>query len=633
MFKINNFSIVPKYVIFLLDLGATVTALFIAILIQQNVALAATNWEHVLNATFLMMLVNALVFSATKSYTGIVRYTGVQDALRIVIAVGLSSFIILVINTVALGISTILSLTTLVIVLYTIFSFLFLISYRVLIKYLFAYAKNYKMQKKSVVIFGAAATGVATQRVLENDGLANIQVIAFIDDDRKKGSKNLNGAPIVSFNDFKEMVAIKPVDELIIATYTLPTKRKNELVDFCLDHDIKVLSVPAYSKWAEGKFSSRQLQSIKIEDLLERDPIQINNNEIKAQIKGKRILVTGAAGSIGSEIVRQLIPYSPEVIILCDQAETPLHNLELELKENGTRINCISYLADITNKTRMEKLFEEFEPQYVYHAAAYKHVPMMELCPTEAVRNNVIGVKIIADLSIQHKVERFVMISTDKAVNPTNVMGASKRMAEMYVQALSNQPDLGTKFITTRFGNVLGSNGSVIIRFKEQIEKGGPVTVTHPNITRYFMTIPEACQLVLEAGSMGNGGEIFVFDMGKPVAIADLARKMIRLYGLIPNIDINITYSGLRPGEKLYEELLNDAENTTQTYHEKILIAQVREVSFELVKQNTYELETILSTTNDEMLLVGKMKELVPEYISNNSIYQQLDTKVISISN
>jgi FlaA1/EpsC-like NDP-sugar epimerase len=632
MFKIKNFSIVPKFVILLLDLGATVTALFIAILIQQNVALRAINWDHVANSIFLVLLVNTSVFVITKSYTGIVRYTGVQDAVRIAGAVAMSSFVILVINTMALGYSTILSLTTLVITLYTVFTFLFLISYRVLVKYLFAYAKNYKMKKKSVVIFGAGDTGVATQRVLENDGQSNIQIVAFIDDDKKKGSKNLNGAPIITFNDFKDLANVQPIDELIIASYSLPTKRKNEIVDFCLDHDIKALSVPAYSKWAEGKFTSRQLQSIKIEDLLERDPININNNQIKSQIKGKRILVTGAAGSIGSEIVRQLIPYAPELIILCDQAETPLHTLELELIENGTRANCVSYLADITNKSRMESLFEEFKPQYVYHAAAYKHVPMMELCPTEAVRNNVVGVKLIADLSVKYNVERFVMISTDKAVNPTNVMGASKRMAEMYVQALSKQENIATKFITTRFGNVLGSNGSVIIRFKEQIEKGGPVTVTHPNITRYFMTIPEACQLVLEAGSMGNGGEIFVFDMGQPVAIADLAKKMIRLYGLIPNIDINITYSGLRPGEKLYEELLNDEENTTQTYHDKILIAKVRDVSFDLVYQSTIELENILNTSNDEMQLVSKMKELVPEYISNNSIYEKLDASVISIA-
>jgi FlaA1/EpsC-like NDP-sugar epimerase len=633
MITIRNFSIVPKFVILLLDLGATVTALFIAILIQQNVILTAINWEHVINSILLILLVNSLVFTTTKSYTGIVRYTGVQDAVRIATAVAISSFIILVINTLALGYSTILSLTTLVIALYTVFTFLFLISYRVLVKYLFAYAKNYKMKKKSVVIFGAGDTGVATQRVLDNDGQSNIQIIAFIDDDRKKGSKNLNGVQIITFAAFKEMANLQPVDELIIASYSLPTKRKNEVVDFCLDHDIKVLSVPPYSKWAEGKFNSRQLQSIKIEDLLERDPILINNNQIKSQIKGKRILVTGAAGSIGSEIVRQLLPYTPELIVLCDQAETPLHNLELELLENGTRINCVSYLADITNNSRMEALFEEFKPQYVYHAAAYKHVPMMELCPTEAVRNNVVGVKLIADLSIKYNVERFVMISTDKAVNPTNVMGASKRMAEMYVQALSKQPEISTKFITTRFGNVLGSNGSVIIRFKEQIEKGGPVTVTHPNITRYFMTIPEACQLVLEAGSMGNGGEIFVFDMGQPVAIADLAKKMIRLYGLIPNIDVNITYSGLRPGEKLYEELLNDEENTTQTYHDKILIAKVRDVSLELVQQTTIELEQILATTNDEMQIVSKMKALVPEYISNNSVYEKLDTAVISIAN
>jgi FlaA1/EpsC-like NDP-sugar epimerase len=633
MLTIKNFSVVPKFVILILDLGATATALFIAILIQKNVALQAIDLENLVNSIFFILLINGLVFTTTKSHTGIVRYTGVQDAFRIGVAVALSSFIILVVNTLALGYSKILSLSNLVIGLYTLLSFFFLISYRVLVKYLFAYAKNYKMKKKNVVIFGAADTGVATQRVLENDGQSNIQVLAFIDDDKKKGSKNLNGASIMTFAAFKELVALNPVDELIIASYTLPTKRKNEIVDFCLDHDIKVLSVPPYEKWTEGKFTSRQLQSIKIEDLLERDPININNNQIRSQIKGKRILVTGAAGSIGSEIVRQLIPYAPEFIILCDQAETPLHHLELEIKENGSRINCISYLADITNASRMNNLFEEFKPQYVYHAAAYKHVPMMELCPTEAVRNNVIGVKVIADLSIKHNVERFVMISTDKAVNPTNVMGASKRMAEMYVQALSKEENLGTKFITTRFGNVLGSNGSVINRFKEQIEKGGPVTVTHPNITRYFMTIPEACQLVLEAGSMGNGGEIFVFDMGQPVAISDLAKKMIRLYGLIPNIDVNITYSGLRPGEKLYEELLNDQENTTQTYHDKILIAKVREVSLELVKQCTVELELILSSSNDEMQLVRKMKQLVPEYISNNSVYEKLDTAVISIAN
>ena len=633
MFTIKNFSVVPKFVILILDLGATATALFIAILIQKNVAVQAIDLENLVNSIFFILLINGLVFTTTKSHTGIVRYTGVQDAFRIGVAVALSSFIILVVNTLALGYSKILSLSNLVIGLYTLLSFFFLISYRVLVKYLFAYAKNYKMKKKNVIIFGAADTGVATQRVLENDGQSNIQVLAFVDDDKKKGSKNLNGAPIITFTAFKELVALNPVDELIIASYTLPTKRKNEIVDFCLDHDIKVLSVPPYEKWSEGKFTSRQLQSIKIEDLLERDPININNNQIRSQIKGKRILVTGAAGSIGSEIVRQLIPYAPEFIILCDQAETPLHHLELELQENGSRVNCISYLADITNSSRMNNLFEEFKPQYVYHAAAYKHVPMMELCPTEAVRNNVIGVKVIADLSIKHNVERFVMISTDKAVNPTNVMGASKRMAEMYVQALSKEENLATKFITTRFGNVLGSNGSVINRFKEQIEKGGPVTVTHPNITRYFMTIPEACQLVLEAGSMGNGGEIFVFDMGQPVAISDLAKKMIRLYGLIPNIDVNITYSGLRPGEKLYEELLNDQENTTQTYHDKILIAKVREVSLELVKQCTVELEVILSSSNDEMQLVRKMKELVPEYISNNSVYEKLDTAVISIAN
>ena len=631
MFK--KLSIVPRWVIFLLDIGGTLFSFLLAIAISQNLTLVGINWEAIANTALLVIITNSLVFTSIKTYSGIVRYTGLQDAIRIALSVFVSTILLFLINGLSIRFVDGFGLSNVVLIVYATFSFLFLISYRVMVKYLFSYAKNYKMIKKNVVIFGAADTGVATQRVLENDGHSNINIVAFIDDDKKKTKKQLNGVPVVRYGEFAKMVATQPIDELIIASFSLSTKRKNEVVDFCLDHDIKVLSVPPYTRWAEGKFASNQLQSIKIEDLLERDPIVINNNQIRAQIKGKRVLVTGAAGSIGSEIVRQLIPYAPEMIILCDQAETPLHNLELELHENGSHVNCVSFLADITNEKRIEGMFQTFQPHYVYHAAAYKHVPMMELCPTEAVRNNVIGTRIVADLAVKYHAERFVMISTDKAVNPTNVMGASKRMAEIYVQGLSKESNQNTKFITTRFGNVLGSNGSVINRFKEQIEKGGPLTVTHPNITRYFMTIPEACQLVLEAGSMGNGGEIFVFDMGQPVAIADLAKKMIRLYGMIPNIDINITYSGLRPGEKLYEELLNDAENTLATYHDKILIAKVREVEMVNIKNSFDELGLLVVTSANEMHLVGKMKDLVPEFLSNNSVFERLDggAKVVGL--
>lgn len=623
MFK--KFSIVPRWVIFLLDIGGTLFSFLLAIAISQNLSLKGVDWEAIVNAAGLVVITNTLVFTSIKTYSGIVRYTGLQDAIRIALSIFASTILLFLINGLSVKYVDSFGLSNVVLIVYATFSFLILMSYRVMVKYLFSYAKNYKMSKKNVVIFGAADTGVATQRVLENDGHAHINILAFIDDDKKKTKKNLNGVSVITYKEFIELASLQPIDELIIASFSLSTKRKNEVVDFCLDHDIKVLSVPPYSRWAEGKFASNQLQAIKIEDLLERDPIVINNNQIRAQIKGKRVLVTGAAGSIGSEIVRQLLPYTPEMIIMCDQAETPLHNLELELREKGTHVNCLSFLADVTNVKRMDGLFETFQPHYVYHAAAYKHVPMMELCPTEAVRNNVMGTRIIADLAVKYHVERFVMISTDKAVNPTNVMGASKRMAEIYVQGLAKENDHSTKFVTTRFGNVLGSNGSVINRFKEQIERGGPLTVTHPNITRYFMTIPEACQLVLEAGSMGNGGEIFVFDMGQPVAIADLAKKMIRLYGMIPNIDINITYSGLRPGEKLYEELLNDAENTLATYHDKILIAKVREVELSHVKVCFDDLGQLVTNAKNEMQLVGKMKELVPEFLSNNSVFEQLD--------
>jgi len=629
----NKINIVPRWIILVLDLFVTKMALLMAIFIKGELSFQGIGLETLVNTLLFMGIVNLLVFASLKTYSGIVRFTGLQDAFRIAVSVISSSVILFFFTSDILHYSATFLFSKSIIIIYATFSFLGLIAYRILVKFVFSYARNYKMEKKSVVIFGASSAGIATKRVLDHNSLNNIQIIAFVDDDKKKANKVIDGIEIIDFNHFSKLAKKNLVSELIIASFSISVKRKNQLVDFCLDHDIKILSVPPYGQWEGGKFNSAQIRSIKIEDLLERDSIFINNQQISNQVKGKRILVTGAAGSIGSELVRQLVGLNPEIIVLCDQAETQLHSLELELAEKKHRTNCVSFLADITNETRMRDLYQKFKPHYVYHAAAYKHVPMMELCPSEAIKNNILGTKIIADLSVEYKVERFVMISTDKAVNPTNVMGASKRVAEIYVQGLSSIPANSTKFITTRFGNVLGSNGSVINHFKEQIENGGPVTVTHPNITRYFMTIPEACQLVLEAGSMGNGGEIFVFDMGEPVAINELAKKMIRLYGLVPNIDINITFTGLRPGEKLYEELLNDAENVQKTYHEKIMIAKVRPVVLSEINDAYSYFTEMVNQPDKELMMVAKMKELVPEFISNNSVYESLDQmgKVVNL--
>jgi len=629
---LQKFNIVPRWIIFLIDLFFCNLSMVVAYLIGHNLNLDLISVRELSSNLLVLSVLNTLIFFNFKTYSGIVRYTGVQDAFRVTFSLLVSTGVLGFLSLVSLANDkTFISLPLVTLIVYAIFSFLNLIAYRVLVKYAFNYLRNSKMTPKNVIIYGAGEAGFATKRVLDHDISSKIRVVAYIDDNPRKESKVVDGVRIYAYEDLDQLLKMYDIDEIIISTFSVPASRRSQLIETCLDQNITILTVPPLDKWINGQFSKRQLQTIRIEQLLERDPIKLNQEQLDKQITGKRVLVTGGAGSIGSEIVRQLLNFSPATIIVCDQAETPLHELELELKATNKNTKLIFFLGDVRNKARMMELFETFRPQIIYHAAAYKHVPIMELSPAEALLTNVGGTRLIADLSLQFKAQRFVMVSTDKAVNPTNVMGASKRLAEIYIQSLSRSEGIETRFITTRFGNVLGSNGSVVLRFKDQIAKGGPVTVTHPNIIRYFMTIPEASQLVLEAGAMGEGGEIFVFDMGKPVPIVDLARKMIRLSGLVPNIDIEIKYTGLRPGEKLYEELLSDAENTISTHHDKILIAKIREEKIEGLETHFEELFTYAGQAGQSMAMVSKMKELVPEFVSNNSVFEQLDQTKASV--
>jgi len=513
-------------------------------------------------------------------------------------------------------------------------SFLFLFNYRILVKYFFSFYKKRIFKTSNILIYGAGQTGIITKHVIDSAGTS--KVVGFLENDGNKVGKVLDGSKIFTANPelLEDLLINFNVDELIITVKNISVERKNEIVDLCLKNQVRVRAVPPVEKWVKGELSLNQIKEINIEDLLGREAIKLDNLNVEKEIRGKRICITGAAGSIGSELVRQVTQYSPELIILIDQAESPLYELEQDIKRMDVRVPIFPYLADITNRERIHFIFEEHHPEIVFHAAAYKHVPVMESNPSEAVMCNILGTKTLADLCVDFKVRKFVMISTDKAVNPTNVMGCSKRIAEIYVQSLNNHLELigksTTLFVTTRFGNVLGSNGSVIPMFKKQIENGGPITVTHPEITRYFMTIPEACQLVLEAGSMGRGGEIFIFDMGKSVKIYDLARKMILLSGLEPGRDIDIVFTGLREGEKLYEELLNNAENTLETHHNKIMIAQVQEYSYQEIDRYV-ELFNDLINDRNELKMVALMKELVPEFKSNYSRYEILDKESKSI--
>ncbi len=497
----------------------------------------------------------------------------------------------------------------------------FVVGGRFVIKLLYLETIKDKSQRESVIIYGAGVSGLITKRTLEKD-TRNKQVgVAFIDDNEKLNGTRIEGIYVYGTKQLSKLKEEFQANTLIVAIQNPKVEQLQTVLDEAISLKMAVQKVPNPKSWINGSFSSRQLKKIRIEDLLGREVIELTNDELMKELTTATILVTGAAGSIGSGLVHQIARYQPKKIVLLDQAESPLYDLQFELNQHFPDLLFEIVIGDIANQERMRKLFQHFQPEIVFHAAAYKHVPMMELNPAEAIQTNVSGTKILADLSMGMGVKKFIMISTDKAVNPTNVMGASKRIAEIYVQKMNEQQK--TQFITTRFGNVLGSNGSVIPLFQKQIENGGPVTVTDERITRYFMTIPEACQLVLEAATMGKGGEIFVFEMGKSVKIVDLAKKMIQLSGLELGKDIELAYTGLRPGEKLYEELLANEENTMPTHHQKILIAKTRvENDAQLV-----EIQSLidLSAQQENEAIVQQMKRIVPEFISNNSEYQKLD--------
>lgn len=614
----------PRWSILLIDLLICAFSFTLAFFLRFNFAsIPEADLKNMPAGYIILLSIRLISFLIAKPYKGVVRYTGSKDAARIFLAVLIGSAVIFIINIISrFFITGTYIIPHSIVIIDALVTMFIMISSRLAIKAVYFENKNPAKEKTLVIIYGAGESGIITKRTLDRDAAVKYKVVGFIDDDDKKKGRSLEGVFIYPTSKLKELAEAHAVETLIISIQNLPSGRKNEIINDCLALGIKVLNVPPATKWINGELSFNQIRSINIEELLEREPIKLDNALISQQLNHKVILITGAAGSIGSELARQCLKFKPALLVLLDQAESPLHDIELEFNETAKSTTFEVVIGDVRNKERMRNVFNTFKPQIVFHAAAYKHVPMMENNPSESILTNVLGTKIIADWAVEFGVEKFVMVSTDKAVNPTNVMGASKRIAEIYTQSLGKISK--TRFVTTRFGNVLGSNGSVIPRFKKQIEQGGPITITHPEITRYFMTIPEACQLVLEAGSMGNGGEIFVFDMGQSVKIVDLARKMIRLSGLQEDKDIKIVYTGLRPGEKLYEELLASSENTLPTHHKQILAGKVREYEFKEVSEFISELIELFKT-QDNALIVSKMKELVPEFISNNSVFEKLD--------
>ena len=620
-----------RWLVLVFDSLIVIFSFSIATLLRMNFQLPEIDFSVFASQLIFVLGLRLLAFLYFQSYAGIIRHTSIEDAILILKAVFTGTFSAVLISGVirnTLGFEHVFNLSASILIIDFFICLFWMVILRFFVKSFYESFINQFKPTIGVLIYGAGYTGMLTKNVFQTDRSTNYKIFGFIDDNESKIGKTIEGIKVYSLPEvLDKFVGSNDGMEVIMAINNMSAKSKRKISDIFLDRGVVVKALPPVDKWVEGEFAMNQIHNVKIEDLLGREVIQMNNKRIGEEISGKVILVTGAAGSIGSEIVRQLIAYFPAKLVLVDQAESALYDLEYELAGKvPTNVQLIVNVADVSDTRRVSKIFKNHCPDIIFHAAAYKHVPLMENNPYEAIKTNVIGTRILSELAAEVGVEKFVMVSTDKAVNPTNVMGATKRLAEMYTQSMNQLEGVKTKFIATRFGNVLGSNGSVIPLFKKQIERGGPVTVTHPEITRYFMTIPEACELVLEAATMGQGGEVFVFDMGESVKIIDLAKKMITLSGLRVDKDIEIRYTGLRPGEKLYEELLNNDENTLPTHHPKILIAEVNTPSYAYMEVATNDLNHLLSSgTNNS--IVAKIKEIIPEYKSNNSVFETLDKK------
>ncbi|EDP96967.1 nucleoside-diphosphate sugar epimerase/dehydratase [Kordia algicida OT-1] len=637
----KNIGYLPRWLILCFDMFICCVSLLLTSAIVNNInisdldAHASSSFLGLTPRDALILITNLLFFIFFRTYAGLIRHSTFIDAIKFFLASLATLITLLVVNYSHLIINDEPLFLTPKLFIYFVMSFSFLLLFRVLVKQVFEAYFDYatKEDQVTVMIYGIDSNAIAISNALKVERPMRYKLIGFIDKKGKNQSKEILGLPIIHLKrKLSVILRAYGANAIILADKSITQEERIKIVDECLEHNIKVFRAPIVSDMEdkENVNLAQQIQNVQIEDLLEREPIVLNNKLIAKELYNRRILVTGGAGSIGSEIARQVANYNPEKLIIVDQAETPLYQIQMEIKSNFPELNFEAVIADVRDKEKLENIFELYKPQVVYHAAAYKHVPLMEDNPSQAIFVNVMGTKNVADTALKYQTDKFVLVSTDKAVNPSNVMGASKRIAEIYVQTLQeafkNDNRYVTNYVTTRFGNVLGSNGSVVPLFKRQIAEGGPLTITHPDIIRYFMTIPEACQLVLEAGAMGNGGEIYIFDMGEAVKIIDLAKKIIKLAGFVPNKDIDIKIIGLRPGEKLYEELLNDKSTTLPTYNEKIMIARAEMYDYKEINDNVGELINSASLF-DKVEVVKRMKAIVPEYKSMNSSYEKLDKK------